>query len=299
MKKNYFVQGVIFLILAQTMVGVNIVTSKLLLSSIPVLVLLEIRFVLASLILLPLHWIMPSARKTSLQTHFSELRHRDWFFIIAQALSAGVLFNSLMLAGLNYTDANVAGIITSALPAIIAILSWFILHEKISAKKALCVIFATLGLIIIAYDRLNGVSGAHSFFGDSLVLLALLPEASYYVLCKLYTNRLPLFLTSALLNGINALLLLPVLFLVHWEPETIHITTWLILLVIGLSSGLFYVFWLIGVQHVDGIMASLSTAIMPIATVILAWIILGEGLTSLELAGMALVLFSIILYAKR
>ncbi len=299
MKKNYFIQGVVFLILAQTMVGINIVTSKLLLSSIPVLILLEIRFLLATLVLLPLHWASPTSRKNSLKTHFSELVRRDWFFIVAQALSAGVLFNSLMLTGLNYTDANVAGIITSALPAIIAVLSWLILHEKISAEKTLCVLFATMGLVIIAYDKLNGVGDSHSFWGDSLVLLALLPEASYYVLCKLYANRLPLFLTSALLNGINAILLLPVLFLVPWEPANIDLVNWFILLIIGLSSGLFYVFWFIGAQQVDGIMASLSTAIMPIATVILAWIILDEGLTSLELAGMGLVLFSIILYARR
>ena len=299
MKKNYFIHGVIFLVLAQTMVGVNIVTSKLLLSSIPVLILLEMRFLLATLILFPLHWINASSRKHTLSAYFSELRSRDWFFIFAQALSAGVLFSALMLTGLSYTDANVAGIITSALPALIAIMSWFILHEKISAQKALCVFFATMGLVIIAYDKLNGINSSHSFFGDGIVLLALLPEASYYVLCKLYKNRLPLFLTSALLNGINALLLLPALFLVHWTPANINMMTWITLFIIGLSSGLFYVFWFIGAQHVDGIMASLSTAIMPIATVLLAWIILGEGLNSLELAGMGLVLFSIILYARK
>jgi drug/metabolite transporter (DMT)-like permease len=298
MKKNYFIHGVIFLVLAQIMVGVNIVTSKLLLSSIPVLILLEMRFLLATLVLIPLHWITPVSSKNPLQL-LSELERRDWFFILSQALSAGVLFNALMLTGLNYTDANVAGIITSALPAIIALLSWFILREKISAQKALCIVFATMGLVIIAYDKLNGIGDSHSFFGDSIVFLALLPEATYYVLCKLYKNRLPLFLTSALLNGINALLLLPVLFLVHWEPANINMMSWLILFVIGLSSGLFYVFWFVGVQHVDSIMASLSTAIMPIATVILAWIILGEGLTPLELAGMGLVLLSIILYARK
>src|SRR3990167_10145303 len=299
MKKSYFLQGMVCLILAQTMVGLNIVTSKLLLLSIPVLILLEIRFALATLILLILHWITPAKTDDSIKDHLLKLKNRDWLYILAQSLTAGVLFNCLMLTGLNYTDANVAGIINSALPAIIAIMAWIILNEKISAQKSLCILFATAGLIVIAYDKLNGVGDTHSFLGDSIVLLSLLPEASYYVLCKLYSNRLPLFLTSALLNGINALLLLPVLFLVHWEPANINMMTWITLFIIGLSSGLFYVFWFIGVQHIDGIMASLSTAIMPIATVILAWIILGEGLNSLELAGMGLVLFSIILYARK
>jgi drug/metabolite transporter (DMT)-like permease len=73
----------------------------------------------------------------------------------------------------------------------------------------------------------------------------------------------------------------------------------LILLTLGLSSGLFYVFWFIGSQRVDGIMASLSTATMPVATVILAWLILNEQLTLMEFIGMSVVILSIVLYAKR
>ena len=186
-------QGIVCLILAQTMVATNIVVSKFLVAAIPVLPLLAIRFTLASLVLLPLHWCTPD-RKQSLKMHFLKLERRDWFFLLSQALTAGFLFNSLMLVGLHYTDANIAGIITSALPAFIAILSWIVLGEKISAQKILCIFFATLGLIIIASDKLTGVSEAHSFFGDAIVLLSLLPEATYYVLCKLHNNRLPLFL---------------------------------------------------------------------------------------------------------
>ncbi|WP_419420797.1 DMT family transporter [Legionella sp. D16C41] len=298
MKKNVFFIAIVFLTLAQTMVGVNIITSKLLLATIPVWVLLEIRFLLATFVLFPLHWTTP-ARNISLKAHLMKLNRRDWYFILGQALSAGVLFNCLMLTGLNYTDANVAGIITSALPAMIAIMSWLVLGEKISRQKALCVVFATMGLLLIGYDKLNSVSHNNSLLGNSLVLLALLPEASYYVLCKVYSNRLPIFLISTLLNGINALLLLPALIIINWEPANINVATWLLLLIIGLSSGLFYVFWLMGAKYVDGILASLSTAIMPIATVILAWLILNEQLTRLELVGMALVLFSILFYARK
>ena len=298
LKKNYFIYGVGLLILAQTMVGINIVTSKLLLSSIPIFFLLAIRFALATLILLPLHWLT-SPRKISVQEHFLNMQRRDWIFVFAQALSAGILFNCLMLLGLNYTDANVAGIITSALPAIIAIMSWFMLGETISAKKSFCVCFATLGLIVIAYDKLSGVGLTHSFLGDSIVLVSLLPEAAYYVLCKLYANKLPVFLISALLNGINAILLLPAILFFHWDTSSIDAESWFMLFVLGLSSGLFYVFWFIGSQWVDGIMASLSTAVMPVATVIIAWILLGEHLTGLQSVGMGLVIFSIAIYARR
>lgn len=297
-KSNTFLQGMIFLILAQIMVGTNIAFSKYVLASIPIQFVLFLRFSLAAVILLPLHWITP-AKKLPLSYYFAQLKRRDWFFIVAQALSAGVLFNSFMLWGLHYTDANVAGIITSALPAIIAIMSWIILGETISGKKAICVGFATLGLVVIAYDKLHGVKAAHSFLGDALVLISLLPEATYYILTKIYVSRVPVFLISSLLNAINALLMLVFLSFSAWDGLAIQPLDWLILIILGLSSGLFYVFWYFGCQKVDGVMASLSTAVMPLATVIIAWMLLGESLTTGQTVGMGMVILSIAIYARR
>lgn len=295
---TYLLQGMLFLILAQIMVGVNIVFSKYVLSSIPILFILALRFALASVILLPLHWLTP-AKKIPVYSYFTQLKLRDWFFIFAQALSAGVLFNFLILWGLRYTDANVAGIITSALPAIIAIMSWIILGEKISGKKGICVGFATLGLVVIACDKLSGIKVTHSFLGDVLVLVSLLPEATYYILSKMHVNSLPVFLISSLLNGINATLLLCCLGFTAWDGLTIHALDWLILIILGLSSGFFYVFWYFGCQKVDGVMASLSTAVMPLATVLIAWLLLGEQLTLGQTVGMGMVILSIAAYAKR
>lgn len=298
MKSNTdFFQGILFLILAQMMVGVNIVFSKYMLASIPILSILALRFTLASVLLLPSHWLTP-ARKQPVYSYFSRLTRWDWFFIFAQALSAGVMFNFVILWGLKYTDANVAGIISSALPAIIAMMSWLILGEKISGKKAVCVAFATLGLVVIAYDKLNGLNVTHSFVGDLLVLVSLLPEAMYYILSKMHVNSLPVFLISSLLNGINAILLILLSISVGSSLNT-PASDWLILIILGISSGLFYVFWYFGCQKVDGVMASLSTAVMPLATVLLAWFLLGEQLTPAQTIGMSMVIFSIAVYAKR
>jgi drug/metabolite transporter (DMT)-like permease len=73
-------------------------------------------------------------------------------------------------------------------------MSWIILGEKISGKKAVCVGFATLGLVVIALDKLAGVKVTHSFVGDALVFASLLPEATYYILSKIHVNKLPIFL---------------------------------------------------------------------------------------------------------
>jgi drug/metabolite transporter (DMT)-like permease len=280
------------------MVSLNIVACKHVLSSVPTLTLLMIRFTLATLILLPLHWCTKD-KQLPIHVHFKRLTKKDWGFLFAQALCAGMLFNTLMLVGLHYTDANVAGIITSALPAIIALMSWLMLGETLSSKKGLCLLFATFGLLVIAYDKLQHVGSDHSFLGDGIILLSLIPEALYYVLYKYHPSSLPVFLVSSLFNGINAILLTITLCFLH--PDFIRIShgDWWILILLGLTSGLFYVFWMLGSLRVDGLMTSLSTAIMPVATVVLARILLHEQLTLGQGIGMGLVIFSIVLYAKR
>lgn len=293
--KNLFLQGVLLLVLAQTMVGLNIVVSKSIVGTMPVLFLLAVRFSLATIMLLTLHYFSP-ARKQRVVFYFSQLERQDWIFIVAQALCAGIFFNFLMLYGLKYTDANIAGIITSALPAMIALMSWIVLKEKFSAKKSLCVVFASIGLLIIALDKVRG-GALHTAKGDLLIFLSLLPESLYYILCKLRPNRLPVFFISALLNGINAIILLVLLFVYPWDG-TLDSGAALTLLILGVSSGFFYIFWFLGCQRVDGIMSSLSTAIMPVATVIFAWILLGEDLSFAEASGMGLVIFSIVFYAR-
>ncbi|MBS0359609.1 MAG: EamA family transporter, partial [Proteobacteria bacterium] len=57
------------------------------------------------------------------------------------------------------------------------------------------------------------------------------------------------------------------------------------------------VFWYFGSHKVDGIMASLSTAVMPVLTVIIAWITLGEVIGLAQFIGMFFVISSVVLYS--
>jgi drug/metabolite transporter (DMT)-like permease len=288
----------LLLFLAQVMVSTNIVGSKFLVESMPLLFLLAIRFSLAAILLLPLHWLLDK-NKNSIKVLFSKLNKRDWAIITLQALFAGVCFNLLMVFGLRFTDANLAGIIASTLPAIIAILAWIILKERFTSKKALCVGLATLGLLAISINNFTVVEFEHSYIGDFLIFIALLPEAAYYVLTKLNYHRLPIYLMSSIMNGINAIILLPLMFLfVDFSLISISAIQGVILIIVGLSAGLFYVFWFLGSANVDSTMGALSTAVMPLITVVIAWLTLGETITLIQLVGMTLVIGSIVAYAR-
>ena len=296
MRNNNSAVGLVLVFLAQIMVAINIVASKNLLTSMPSVFILAVRFALAALILFILHSINPKS-KQSLSSYFRPLKRKDWCYIIAQSLTAGVFFNLLMLWGLHYIDANNAGIMTSILPLMIALLSWLVLAERFTRPTFISIVLVTIGLVVISLgDIKDGFNS--SLIGYLLILLSLLPEALYYISSKIHRLPLPIFLLSALLNGINAIILTALLPFISLSDLNCHYNQLGTLLILGLSSGLFYVFWYYGCEKVDGMLASLSTAIMPISTIILAWLFLGEQLTMIQLLGMGIIIASVLSYLK-
>ncbi|WP_267256214.1 DMT family transporter [Coxiella endosymbiont of Ornithodoros maritimus] len=139
-KKSW--QGSSLLLLAQLIVGVGIVGCKSLLQMIPAVIILAIRFTIGSTFLLLVHLVVSNQKFCSLK----QLTRLDSGFIILQALCAGAFFNILLFLGLKYTNANVAGIITSTstLPAIVVIFSIIFLKERVTISTLLCVGFALI-----------------------------------------------------------------------------------------------------------------------------------------------------------
>jgi drug/metabolite transporter (DMT)-like permease len=282
------------LMLAQLMVGINIVGSKYLLQYFPIIFIVLMRFSMASVFLLIMHWFIPSKSKVKLR----DLNRRDWTYITVQAVCAGVLFNLLLMLGLNYTEASVAGIITSALPAIIAILSVLFLKERLTMFSILCIGFAILGLLIMNINNFSQ-SDMNNIIGDLIILLSLIPEATYYLLAKIYVSKLPLFLIATLMNAINVPFLIIAYALIHQGEFHFSPFNLFILVSVGLASGFFYVFWFWGCKNIKGSVAGLFTAFMPVMTLLIAWICLGETISLVQFCGMLLVMLSVIFNAKR
>ena len=299
MTNDKYSQGKHFLalILSQLMVGINIVGAKYLLLHIPIILILCTRFMIATTFLGCVHWFFNLKKPSPSKVRLRDLHSKTWGIIVAQALCAGVLFNFLLLTGLHYTDASIAGLITSVLPAIIALLSILFLRERANFFTSLCILFAILGLLSINLHSFH-LSNLRSLLGSAIVLIALLPEAMYYVLSKLYHNHLSIFTVALLMNAINlAVVLIIASFTLHLNHYNLSLSDVLILITIGLASAMFYVFWYSGCQYINGSTAGLLTAIMPIGTLLLAWIFLGETINKLQLFGMLLVIASIIINA--
>lgn len=286
------------LLIAQMGVGIALVIGKLLLlSHVPVIMQLEVRFFFTFLILFGVLLVLTVCyrkREDNPLKHF--FTKRDWWVLLLQALCGGFFFNSLMLLGLKYTTATMAGIIGSAIPAIIAMLSFLILKESISKHKKTAIVLAMVGIAILHLDTAGKQQAENPLLGGFFILLSLLPEAYYTILAKQLAGKIHSLLQATLLNFISTMTFLPVWLAYEGLEGCLKMSnqSWLLLMVSSVFSAGFYFFWTDGVTRVKASTAGLFTGIMPIAATIAAILMVGESFTQYYAIGMGFVLFSIV-----
>ena len=291
-------KALLHLCMAQTAIGINVVAAKYLVATIPILLLLLIRFSCSSILLIALCKLY--GKKIHLNAHGEKLTKQDLFMISLQALCGGFLFNILMLNGLRFTDASVAGIISSTTPAMIALLSIWLLNQVLSKRRMITVICAVCGIICMHLSEFGDQHVISNLWGNILVLFAVLPEAMFTIIAKKHYTPIAPLVTATICNIVNMCVIMPIALSIIPTIITTHITMldWLLMLLMVLSSMVFFIYWYKGLSSVSASYAALITAVAPISITLLAMIFLGERLSIMSSIGMAFVLLSIIYGAK-
>lgn len=284
----------LYLALAQVVIGVNIVTVKYLIPVIPIFLLFTIRFMLGSLLMAVICYL----RKTNplRDSDGQSLLIIDWLVIFAQAMCAGFLFNTLIVSGLRYTEANTAGVIASLTPVVIAILSYFFLKEALGPRRIIAIILAVIGVIIINLGKHVEGEGLSTWFGNMLVLISVFPEALFTIIAKWYKKELDSYALTLLINVFNFLMFMPLAItsMIHVNLDLSFFHIILILFYSVLGGAVFFVFWYKGLAKSSASVAAIFTAVMPISASIFAYIFLGETVTRYDLVGIVLVILSIV-----
>lgn len=286
--------GYLALIISQMGISLNVVVSKYLITSMPMFTLLAGRFIISSFLL--------AAILKLTRTPIRDPRHplgtltaQDWAFAMLQGIFAAFLFNLFFVWGLQHTTATAAGIVSSTLPAIIAIFAVWFLKERLNSLKIAALILSMLGILIINLDHVEGHQHAHhTYLGDLLVFAAMIPEAFYSIIGRKLAGRVTPLGTAFIANVVGAVtLFLCALLTSSWEVTGYSALQWALVLVAALSSLIFFWGWSWGISFISASTAAIFGGIMPIATTLLALIFLGEKLQWYDMLGMALVIFSI------
>jgi drug/metabolite transporter (DMT)-like permease len=78
-----------------------------------------------------------------------QIRPAQWRILILQAVFGIFLFRVFLTAGLGYTSAVEAGIITGSSPAITGLLAWIILREPIKKRSVSGISLTLIGILLL------------------------------------------------------------------------------------------------------------------------------------------------------
>jgi len=267
-------------------VGTYVALSKPLTAAMPVFLLAWLRFAIASVAMLP--WTFgPGPQRPAGRPGIGRGEWRALFF---QSFFGNFLFSIFMLYGVSMTSASAAGVILATLPAVVALLSWLVLRERLNARAWLAVALAVCGVVILTLGRGLGSGGAQSVLGNLLVFGCVWCEAVYVVIGKRLTATLSAMRISALINLFGLALMTPfgIWQAIGYPFAGVTTGVWGLLVFYALAASVFSTWlWLSGLKLVPASHSGVFTIAMPLAASVVAVAFLGERFTGVHAVAFA------------
>ncbi|MGE8318924.1 MAG: DMT family transporter [Comamonas sp.] len=286
----------LFLALSMSLVGCYVALSKPLAAALPVLLLAWLRFGIG--VVAMARWLRRPPGEAPLTRQARGLLFLESFF-------GNFLFTICMITGVSMTGAVAASVTMSAIPAAIALLSWLFLKERISARIACSIALAVLGIALFALakpDSHGAVAGNAapdgSFWGQLLLIAAVLCEASYAVIGKKLTASVSPKRIAALINLWGFTLTTPFgLYLAwHFDFAAVHPPLWALLLFYSLAACVWTVWlWMTGLRSVPASQSGIFTVMLPVSAALVGVVVLGESLNRYQLLAFGIALSSLVL----
>lgn len=280
------------LAISMFMVGANIAIGKLVILELPVFLFAALRFLIASIVLLP----------GMFRLSFRQgLNFYAWRGLFLQSFFGCFLFSIFMLYGVRYTTAMSAGVITSALPSLIALLAWVWLRERTHGRGIVAIIFAVTGIAVLNLQD-AAFFGTMTVLGNALVLGAVLAEAIFAVFSRHLSLTVHPWSMAFGVNVVGFILFMPLAIpqaiSFNWAGPSVELWGWVMFYSIT-ASVLSFLFWYRGISQVPANVAGLFTGVMPISAALVGFGVLSEILSFGQLLGMALVIVAILLGASQ
>lgn len=281
-------------IAAMVIVGSSVVAGKVLIQTMPIFLASELRFLVASLILVPL---------LIFKEGIPSLSKKEIVILFFQSLTGVFLFSILMLYGLRFATATEAGIVTSTLPAMVALLAYFIIKEKLTKNKVIGILTAVLGVIILNVSRSIHMmwDGHLEILGTLLILGAVMGEALFIILGKSISKKVsPLAITTGI-SVMGVLLFLPMAIydLIHANYSFSSGYDWLLILYFGVVvTVLAFLLMYQGIEIVPATTVGILTSVLPLSTVILSFLFLNEPIHYYHLIGLCFIFIAIYFTSK-
>ncbi len=282
------------LVLVMVLWGSLYVANKFIMAIIPNFTLLFLRYLLAAVCLT----IVRCFRDPGKAAKPIKIARADYKYILLLGLGGYAVSVGMQQLGTKLSGASLASLINSTNPIFIVAFAIVLLHERVTARKIVCILCAVCGAGLIVGGNLSG----SRLSGAAFSILSVLLWAFSSVTVRSFTQRYDALSVTTYGIYVGTVATLPVAL---WELA--H-TSGVALLRGGILLPLLYIgvicttaghtLWNYCLSKMEASTCSLFYPIQPLASMALGILILHEEITPLFLAGAALILFGV-LYSSR
>lgn len=287
------------LALSMSLVGSYVALSKPLVLVFPVFLLAWLRFGIGGLAMW--RWLRKPADEAVISP-----RTRRLLFL--ESFLGNFLFSICMLFGVSLTTAVAAGLVMSSIPAVVAILSWLILKERIGRRTSAAIACAALGISLFSLQKPDaGIAASaeasflglgYAVWGNLLVFAAVVCEASYVVIGKKLTEGLGPKRISAIINLWGFVLVTPFGLWAAWHFDFAVVSgaIWALLFFYALAASVWTVWlWMTGLKTVPASRAGVFTVMLPVSAAAVGVLFMGERLSPMQMLAFGIALLGLIL----
>jgi RarD protein len=200
----------------------------------------------------------------------------------------------LLFEAYKYTSVSNATISYYFAPVFVIILAPFVLKEKLTITKVLCVTAAMIGLLLVVNIRsVSSGSAGNNLLGIGYGLAAAVLYASVILMNK-FIKKLSGFETTLVQLATGAVVLLPYILLKeNINLQAVNSISVIYILILGIvHTGIAYFLYFTSVKALKGQTIAVLSYIDPISAVIFAALFLGESMSLPQIAGGILIIGS-------
>lgn len=287
MLKNYSLVGVFTLIFAMFIWGSSFIALKSAMEDIGEFTVIFLRMFIASLCFL--YFI-----KSFLKYKFTK---KDIKFILLLAAFEPCLYFIFEAKALLYTSASQAGMITSLMPLITAMAAGYFLKEIISRQLLFGSLIALIGAVWLSVQATTTISAPNPMLGNFLELCAMICGAGYTIVTRYLVDKFSALFITAIQSFIGAIFFFP-FFIYEYFTMDMNFTTealsWIVYLGVVVTLG-GYGLYNFSLTKIEASKAAVFVNLIPVFTLILAFLILGEKLSIEELIASATILVGVLI----
>lgn len=226
-----------------------------------------------------------------------DFTRKDLKYILLLAVFEPCLYFIFEAKALLYTSASQAGMITSLMPLITAMFAGYFLKEIVTRQVVFGSLLAMIGAIWLSVQASTTVSSPNPMLGNFLEFCAMFCGAGYTIVARYLVEKYSALFITAIQAFIGAIFFFPFFIFEYFTRPmsfTVEAMSWVLYLGVVVTLG-GYGLYNFALTKIEATKAAMFINLIPVFTLILAFLILGEKLTIKELIACSVILLGVVI----